>query len=133
MSDSQASSRYAHGGLFCVLCFMSGMIVMLLFAIVHNQLVPTAQASTGGKGDTPFIVGSGIANRTGEGCLWIVDPENKVLCSYIHDNLRGIKFVGARKIEFDLKVVELNDMTDKKYQYDSLKKEFKAQGGDKDK
>jgi len=115
-----------NGKVFSLLCFTAGIIVVLLMAIVHFHVMPPAHAdATGGVGAQSFAVSSGILEREAEGCVWIVDPEKKRIACYLNERGTGIKFVGARKIEYDLQVTAYKDNTDKDYSVDKLAEQFK--------
>lgn len=115
-----------NGKVFSLLCFAAGIIVVLLMAIVHFHVMPPAHAdAVGGVGAQSFAASSGIFERENEGCVWIVDPEKKRLACYQNDRGVGIKFVGARKIEYDLQITAYKDLSDKEWSVDVLAEAFK--------
>lgn len=116
---------------FYLVCFAFGVVTTLMLGIMHHQLVPPAHAVTGGSGSQTFLVTTRDGQSAGQGAAWIVDAEAKFIACYVHDNLRAIKFVGCRKIEFDMKMRELNDKSEKKYSVKELQEAWKKQSGDK--
>lgn len=106
-------------------CFLLGVIVTLLVVLVHQSALPPAQAQGGSAGaSTLFGIGGLNADGTGSGVLWVIDPENKQVACYAADSGRSIRFVGARKIYYDLKLKQINDRSDKAYSVDQLAKEW---------
>ena len=98
-------------------------------AQLHYSVMPPAHAETSGQGKTVFAVGTGMVDVEGQGMLWLVDPEKQVISSYVNDRGVGIAFIGARKIEFDMKMLEFEDTTpDKRYRVKSMKEAFTKKG-----
>lgn len=117
---------------FYLLCFLMGVLITLLMAVLHYSVVPPAHATTSWKSERSFAVSSPIVDVEGQGVLWIVDPEKKVIACYGNDRGVGLRLIGVRKIEYDMKMLELNDITRGAYSVKKLRAQHKrAAGGGK--
>jgi hypothetical protein len=67
---------------------------------------------------------------TGASVLYLIDTIDYRLAVYQAtggaDSTQGLKLIGARRIDLDLKLHGLNDKS--KYTYDALREEFASQG-----
>jgi hypothetical protein len=61
----------------------------------------------------------------------VLDPEAKQIAAYTSDGGRSIRFVGARKIVYDLKLKQINDRTAGKFSVDNLSRAWKKMNQDK--
>lgn len=88
----------------------------------QRQPLPSiATADSNGK----MIAVTGI-DLTGYSILYLVDTENRQLAVYQAtggaESTQGIKLVGARRIDLDLKLYGFNDKSE--YSYEELEKRF---------
>lgn len=112
--------------------FVLGATMALVLVFGTSRTAPVAQAQGGGGGGGGIVaLGSRLANATG-GCLWVFEPETQQLSVYTNDRGQAIKFIGARKCTFDLKLTALNDKSDRDYSVNNLSKQWRkmnAKGG----
>lgn len=78
-----------------------------------------------------MIAVTGI-DLTGSSVLYLVDTQNRQLAIYQanggSDSTQGVKLIGARRIDLDLKLYGLNDKSE--YSFEELEKRFdQAKGG----
>lgn len=87
----------------------------------RQPLPAVATADSNGK----MIAVTGI-DLTGSSILYLVDTENRQLAVYQAsggaDSTQGIKLVGARRIDLDLKLYGFNDKSE--YSFEELEKRF---------
>lgn len=110
-----------------IVFFLLGGIGTLLTILAIQQMVPPAQAQAGSSDASSGLFGVGglMADATGSGVLWVVDPAEKQLAAYACDGARTIRFVGARKIFYDLKLKSIQDNTPRAYSVDNLVLQWK--------
>ncbi|MBL8858519.1 MAG: hypothetical protein JNL28_08455 [Planctomycetes bacterium] len=89
------------------------------------QQLPTFPAIGMADSNGQMIAVTGI-DLTGSSILYLVDTQNRQLAVYQanggSDSMQGLKLVGARKIDFDLKLEGYNDKS--QYTYEDLEKKF---------
>jgi len=108
-----------------IICFLLGVIITLLCVSLHQNAVQPAQAQSGSAGSAGLFGVGALMSDTAGGVLWIIDPETKQLACYTSDGGRNIRFVGARKIFYDLKLKQVQDRTPGKLSVDRLAREWK--------
>lgn len=106
------------------ICFLFGVVITLLVVLINQQAVQPAVAQSGAAGSNNTFGVAGLMSDTTGGVLWVIDPETKQLAAYASDGGRSVRFVGARKIFYDLKLKQINDRTPGKLSVDRLAKEW---------
>lgn len=95
-------------------------------ATVHPPLPAIATSDSNGQ----MIAVTGIA-LTGSSVLYLVDTQNRQLAIYQanggRDSTQGVKLIGARRIDLDLKLYGFNDKSE--YSFEELEKRFGAAKG----
>lgn len=92
---------------------------------VVQRPLPQLPAIANADSNRSMIAVTGI-DLTGSSILYLIDTENRQLAVYQAsggtDSMQGIKLVGARKIDLDLKLEGYNDRSE--YTYEELEKKF---------
>lgn len=97
-----------------IIGFLVGVIVTLVFGKLPLGTGEPALAQGGAAGSGQlFGIGGLMSDNSGTGCLWVVEPETKQVAAYVCEGGRTIRFVGARKLTYDLKLRAVNDRTEK--------------------
>jgi len=95
-------------------------------ATVHPPLPAIATSDSNGQ----MIAVTGI-DLTGSSVLYLVDTQNRQLAIYQanggSDSTQGVKLIGARRIDLDLKLYGFNDKSE--YSFEELEKRFGAAKG----
>jgi hypothetical protein len=110
-----------------IVVVMLGAVIVLLLALLVNQvpLIPSAHAQTSsGTGDMIAVTGN---CGGGMSCLWVIKKgeSGEQLALYTTSSGgRNLTFVGARRIAYDLKLIDYNDRTVAKYKVTQLKKDL---------
>ena len=93
--------------------------------VVIQRSLPTPPAIATADSNRTMIAVTGI-DLTGSSILYLVDTENRQLAVYQAsggaDSMQGVKLVGARKIDLDLKLEGFNDKS--QYSYEDLERKF---------
>lgn len=93
--------------------------------VIVQRPLPTPPAIATADSNRTMIAVTGI-DLTGSSILYLVDTENRQLAVYQasggSDSMQGIKLVGARKIDLDLKLEGFNDKS--QYSYEDLERKF---------
>jgi hypothetical protein len=93
-----------------------------------TRAVPLASGGTADSNDHMIAV-TGV-DMTGSAVLYVIDSRNYQLAVYQatggSESTQGIRLVGARRIDLDLKLFGLNDRS--KYTYEELRAEFEKKG-----
>lgn len=102
----------------CVIIFLAGVIIGILACNIISLSTPsTVYGETAGQAGS-FIAVTGLCANNYSG-LWVLDTQDSKsspsLCLYIPENGgRGFKLAGARRIKWDLKLIQYNDKTEGK-------------------
>jgi hypothetical protein len=113
---------------------------LLLTALLVGYRMEDAQAEGDGKaqGPPPMLAATGACGIGAEvGVLYLIDTEKRQLAVYSAFQGRKLQFIAARKIYYDLELMEANDGTPKQFGVRRLKKAFeefqkkKGGGGEK--
>jgi hypothetical protein len=105
------------------------VVALLLTALLVGYRMEDAFAEGDGpaQGPPPLLAATGACGIGAEvGVLYLVDSEKKQLAVYSAFQGRDLRFVAARKIYYDLELLEANDKTQKQFSVRSLKKAFDA-------
>lgn len=100
------------------------------------QVDPTVDIRPGFEGRTmaPTASDSNSNNRfvaittpvgSGESVLFVLDAKNEQLLTYRFARGKGLEFLAARKIDYDLRITEWNDQS--RFTRDEMKIEFERQ------
>ncbi len=100
----------------------------------ETRVIPTLAAGGTADSNGSMIAVTGI-DITGQSILYLIDTEGKQLCVYQASGgspgTQGVKFVGARRIELDLKLDGFNDKTESNGQplgFKDLRRVFESSG-----
>ena len=111
---------------FIIVGLLSAVAFLLLALIVGYQGddVYAQDASTGSR---TLLAATGACGIGAEvGVLFLVDTEKKQLAVYSAFGGRDLRFVAARKIYYDLQLLQANDKTLKQFSVPRLKQAFEA-------
>jgi hypothetical protein len=91
----------------------------------QQRQIPTAPAIATSDSNAQMIAVTGI-DLTGSSILYLVDTQNRQLAVYQanggSDSMQGVKLIGARRIDLDLKLYGFNDKSE--YSFEELEKRF---------
>ena len=97
-----------------------------------TQVLPAMGIGSSSDSNNRMIAVTGV-DLTGQSILYLVDTESQMLCVYQASggskSTRGIRFVGARRIGYDLQLDGFNDKTESNGSplgYKDLKQMFEA-------
>ena len=95
----------------------------------ETQVLPAVPSGATADSNNRMIAVTGV-DVTGASVLYLIDTIDYRLAVYQAtggaDSTQGLKLIGARRIDLDLKLHGLNDKS--KYTYDALREEFASQG-----
>lgn len=83
-----------------------GVVIGLLLA--NLVVTPVATAGTASDGSKGLVAVTGKSLKGDVDVLWVVDAERKHLACYQYGQ-RGVEFLGARKIWYDLQLITYKD------------------------
>lgn len=112
-----------------IVFFVLGVVAAVASVRLYGQLEQPATAQTGGISSQAFAVSTPVTGKGGlggstEDTVFIIDPSTKQIASYTCDG-RTIKFIGARRITYDLKLKTARDSSHKSMTVSVLEREWK--------
>lgn len=97
-----------------IIVLLVGIIIGLLGWNIALLFQPKDLHADSGAPANGFIMVTGLLSNNFEGC-WVLDTSIPALCLYKPDNNGDTFYLSsARKIKYDVQLVELNDKTSKK-------------------
>jgi hypothetical protein len=114
-------------GLLCI-------VALLLTALLVGYRMEDAIAEGGAQGPPPMLAATGACGIGAEvGVLYLIDTEKRQLAVYSAFQGRKLQFIAARKIYYDLELLQANDGTPPAFSVKRLKEAFeefqKKKGG----
>ncbi len=91
------------------LCAALGAAVVLVVLGLHPRTVTPAQGDSVRSASTLMALGSGVKDKSGNGCLWLYHPDTRQLACYACEGGQAVRLMGARRVGIDLELEVYND------------------------
>lgn len=91
--------------------FVAGAVLALSLAVIPGLLRSGRALGADSDGDREMIAVTGVVG-SGTSVLWLVDTRQKQLAVYRSDGGKGVELVGARRIEYDFKLMTYRDQSE---------------------